>query len=70
MPIDLRHLPPPEPMERILTRAAELGLGESESFLLPHYPAPLLPLLEEYGGLGFRCELSGDGGVLLTLERS
>lgn len=58
--LDLRHLPPPEPMERILDAVAALGPGESIEALTPFWPAPLLPLLE-LQGCGWRREASPSG---------
>ena len=64
-PLDLRTLPPPEPMLRILER-----IEESEgphTFLLPFAPTPLYPLLESYGwGVEVRV---GAEGVEVTLVR-
>ncbi|MBN3002507.1 uncharacterized protein (DUF2249 family) [Chromobacterium alkanivorans] len=67
-PQDLRHLAPPEPMEIILDAAEQMRPGDSLAWVLPHHPAPLLPLLEK-AGLLYRFELSGDGGVVLILSR-
>lgn len=47
--LDLRHLPPPEPMERILDAVTALAPGESIDALTPCWPALLLPLLEMQG---------------------
>ncbi|POZ60979.1 DUF2249 domain-containing protein [Chromobacterium alticapitis] len=69
MPIDLRERLPPEPMEIILQRAETLESGTEEQFILPHFPTPLLPLLDRMDGVRYRFELSGDGGVLMRLER-
>ncbi|GGY25260.1 DUF2249 domain-containing protein [Paludibacterium paludis] len=68
MSIDLRHLPPPEPMEIILDRADTMVSGDTAAYTLPHFPSPLLPLLEERG-MRYRFDLSGDGGVTLHLEK-
>ncbi|ATP29096.1 hypothetical protein CR207_12205 [Chromobacterium violaceum] len=70
MPLDLRALPPPEPMDIVLHQAEQLAAGQSVRFVLPHFPTPLLPLLDRMAGLAYRFELSGDGGVLLILERT
>ncbi|AXE32062.1 hypothetical protein DK842_20475 [Chromobacterium phragmitis] len=70
MPLDLRQLPPPEPMDIILRQAESLSPGKCASFVLPHFPTPLLPLLDRMAGIAYRFELSGDGGVLLFLERA
>ena len=47
--LDLRHLPAPEPMERILDAGEALCPGDSIEALTPFWPAPLLPLLEMQG---------------------
>jgi uncharacterized protein (DUF2249 family) len=65
---DLRHLPPPQPMEVILDAAETLQAGHTLSYVLPHHPAPLIPMLLEQG-LDYRCELSGDGGVIIHISR-
>jgi len=67
-PRDLRHLPPPQPMEIILDDADTLPAGQQRAYVLPHHPTPLLPLLQQQG-LEYRFELSGDGGVILILSR-
>lgn len=47
--LDLRNLPPPEPMERILDAVLALQPGERIEALTPFWPAPLLPILEQQG---------------------
>jgi len=47
--LDLRNLPPPEPMERILEAIGELAPGDRIEALTPFWPAPLLPILEQQG---------------------
>ena len=47
--LDLRNLPPPEPMERILDAVQSLRPGDSIEALTPFWPAPLLPILESQG---------------------
>ncbi|MBV8049149.1 MAG: DUF2249 domain-containing protein [Paludibacterium sp.] len=64
---DLRHLVPPQPMEIILEAAETLEPGQTLSYVLPHHPLPLYPLLEQQG-IRYRCELSDDGGVILHIE--
>ncbi|WP_028536430.1 DUF2249 domain-containing protein [Paludibacterium yongneupense] len=66
--IDLRHLPPPQPMEVILDAAESLPRGQSLAYVLPHHPAPLFPMLSAQQ-LEYRCELSGDGGVIVHITR-
>lgn len=65
-PLDLRGLPPPEPMERILDRIGILQPGERFTAVLPHYPAPLIPLLQAQGA-DFHTETREDGALLLTV---
>jgi len=48
-PLDLRHLPPPEPMERIVAALDELAPGAVLVALTPFRPLPLLPMLEAWG---------------------
>jgi uncharacterized protein (DUF2249 family) len=67
-PRDLRGMVPPEPLEIILDQAEILKPGEQAGFILPHYPAPLIPHLQAMG-LQFHSSLTDDGGVLLTLVR-
>lgn len=47
--LDLRNLPPPEPMERILDAVQALRPGQYIHALTPFWPAPLLPILEQQG---------------------
>lgn len=47
--LDLRDLPAPEPMERILDCLGTLQRGERLVALTPRPPLPLLPLLDEAG---------------------
>lgn len=49
IPMDLRDLAPPEPMERILEALDVLERGLCLEALTPLLPAPLLPILEERG---------------------
>lgn len=65
---DLRGMVPPEPLEIILDQAEALQPGQRASFILPHYPTPLIPHLQAMG-LHFSSQLSDDGGVILHLER-
>ena len=62
MPIhlDLRNLPPPEPMERILDAVQALRPGQRIEALTPFWPAPLLPILEQQG-CAWRREPSRSG---------
>lgn len=56
--LDLRKLPPPEPMERILDAVQSLRPGEHIEALTPCWPEPLLPILEQQG-CAWRREPSG-----------
>ncbi|HEY1034665.1 MAG TPA: DUF2249 domain-containing protein, partial [Pseudoxanthomonas sp.] len=47
--LDLRTLAAPEPMERILDCLRTLRRGERLVALTPLYPAPLLPILDQWG---------------------
>ncbi|WP_054285046.1 DUF2249 domain-containing protein [Gulbenkiania mobilis] len=67
-PRDLRGLVPPEPMEIILDAVEAARPGDTLSFVLPHFPTPLLPLLEPCG-VRYHSELSGDGGIIFHIER-
>lgn len=68
-PLDLRGLPPPEPMEQILHHLHTLPPGERLVALTPMKPLPLLPLLQQ---LGFVCEMHemASGGACVTLCRA
>lgn len=68
-PIDLRHLAPPEPMEVILAALDDIAPGQTLSYVLPHHPLPLYPLLEAQGA-HWQCELSGDGGVIIHIGKA
>lgn len=48
-PLDLRHLPAPEPMERIIEALDTLPAGGVLIALTPFRPTPLLPMLEAWG---------------------
>lgn len=45
--LDLRNLPPPEPMQRTLEAFQKLPVGACLIVHLPHRPVPLLELLQE-----------------------
>ena len=66
-PVDLRGLPPPEPLERIL---AAIGSEPSSplSFLLSMEPLLLYPLLRREG-VRWQARRT-EAGVELTIERS
>jgi uncharacterized protein (DUF2249 family) len=65
--LDLRHLAPPEPMERILAAVGSLAVDESLEALTPLYPAPLLAILQADG---FRADVEPvDGGFRVRIAR-
>lgn len=64
--LDLRHLPPPEPMERILDAVEALAPGETIDALTPFWPAPLLPILEQQG-CAWRREPSPSGYARVSI---
>lgn len=66
--VDLRGLPPPLPMQRILDALEGLGAGQRYSALLPHEPQPLFPLLRSRGAQ-WRCTPQADGSVQITVWR-
>ena len=47
--LDLRHLAPPGPMERILAAVETLAPGDYLDALTPLYPSPLLAILQADG---------------------
>lgn len=47
--LDVRGLPPCEPMERILESCDRLTAGQCLRALISREPVPLLPLLEQRG---------------------
>lgn len=47
--VDGRWLPPPEPMEKVLTALALLRPGQHLSFLIHREPQPLYGILENMG---------------------
>ena len=49
--LDLRGLTPPEPMVRILSALAALGVNDEIEAILPHPPVPLYGLLQERGAV-------------------
>lgn len=66
--LDLRHLAPPEPMERILAAVGSLGIGESIEALTPLYPTPLLAILQADG---FHTDVAPDeGGFRVRITRA
>lgn len=66
--LDLRQLPPPEPMERILDALNALAPGARLRALTPMRPAPLLPMLEQ-AGFTFHIEDAAQGHAVVTIWR-
>lgn len=66
--VDLTGLEAPEPMHRVLHALSKLAPGEVFLALLPHRPAPLLPLLDARGA-SYDVALRPDGTALLWLSR-
>lgn len=64
---DLRGLTPPQPLEIILAEVDAAAPGQQLDYILPHFPAPLLPLLEQQGVAVDSQMLSDFSGVRLTL---
>jgi len=62
--LDLRGLPPPQPMERILAALATLPPGGHLFALTPMRPLPLLPVLEADGFHWRLRDLQGGGTAL------
>ncbi|HMN36018.1 DUF2249 domain-containing protein [Denitratimonas tolerans] len=67
-PLDLRHLPPPEPMERIVAALDALPPGAALVALTPFRPLPLLPMLEAWG-FCWRIEDTPDGHARIAICR-
>lgn len=66
-PRDLRGLVPPEPMEIILDAVDAAAAGSQMQYLLPHFPQPLIPYLQQRG-VFYDSEMLPDySGVVLTL---
>ena len=63
----LTELEAPEPMRRILSALAAMRPGDVFLALLPHRPAPLLPLLDAKGAQ-YDLAVRPDGQALLWLS--
>lgn len=67
--LDLRHLPAPEPMVRILDALPSLGAGRT---LLARTPCRPVPLLERLKAMGFRADVvvaaAGDAWVRISAD--
>ncbi len=67
-PLDLRQLPPPQPMQCILDALDVLAPGMRLIALTPHRPGPLLPMLEQQG-YAWRIDDLDDGSARITIWR-
>lgn len=63
--VDVRGLPPCEPMERILAACDALAADESIHALVSREPLPLYPLLQQRGLVWQVLALDEDGCELL-----
>lgn len=66
--LDLRDLPAPEPMERLLEECARLTPGFAIAARTPRFPQMLLPLLDRRGLLWAALEET-DGSGIVYIER-
>ncbi len=64
--LDVRGLPPPEPLERVLAALATLMPGEQLRLLIDVEPRPLYPMLER-NGLGHLTEPGPGAGYAVTI---
>ena len=64
--LDLRALAAPEPMERILDCLRTLRRGERLVALTPLYPAPLLPILDQWG-FAYRVRDADAGSACIAI---
>ncbi len=67
--LDLRQLPAPEPMVRVLDALTDLVAGQ---VLIARTPCRPQPLLDRLARLGYRCDVvvepSGEAIVSITLD--
>ncbi len=66
--LDVRDLPAPEPMERILAACARLAPGDALAARTPRFPQLLLSLLERRG-LTWAALEEPDGSGVVYVER-
>ena len=66
-PRDLRGLTPPQPLELILAEVDAAAPRQQLCYVLPHFPAPLVPLLAQQGVAVDSQMLPDFSGVQLTL---
>ncbi|MCB1553323.1 MAG: DUF2249 domain-containing protein [Xanthomonadales bacterium] len=67
-PLDLRHLPPPEPLLQIEQALARLPAGAVLQAHTPMLPAPLLARLEE-AGWEYALRVLQDGSTIVAIRR-
>jgi uncharacterized protein (DUF2249 family) len=67
--LDLRHLPPPEPMARALEAVESLPPGAELELLTPMMPVPLLELLA-LRGFSPRAEALADGTARVRVRHA
>lgn len=67
--LDLRHLPPPQPLEIALQELAALPRGTALRLVLVHEPLPLLALLPDRG-IAWACRAVAEGEVHVTCWRA
>lgn len=67
--LDLRGLPPPEPMEQILAAIGTLSAGVALLATTSREPRPLLPMLAERG-CAWRIEHNEPGCCTLRIWRA
>lgn len=65
--LDLRQLPPPQPLLRILDRLEGFAAGDRLRALTPCHPVPLLELLEARG-LAYEVEDVADGATRISIR--
>lgn len=66
--MDLRHLPAPEPMQRILDELRWLRQGRRLVALTPYRPGPLLEILDAWGYV-YRVQDLPAGQACVTICR-
>lgn len=66
--VDARWLPPPEPMEKVLTALDLLRPGQHVRFLIHREPLPLYGMLDDMG-YRHRSQAMPDGCHEILIER-
>ncbi|MYN10162.1 DUF2249 domain-containing protein [Pseudoduganella aquatica] len=69
VPLDLRGLPPPQPMERIMEALDTLKAGDALQVQMDREPHPLFGMLER-GGYRHHGDWSSDAYVLRIWQRA